>query len=206
MSQEPRKNPSALTVVLVEIRCMLLTLTLLGRRKIQLSSSEVGRRITFGDGTTSTVYRETTREPPPATDPVLLAVRFRLRFLGSSRVGHAVFRFESLLNTLLFAAHEGFQTKLWLTDKDTGFYRGLYERADPRSAVEYAETLRVVLRPWVQSGMFAYRIVEDVSRADFLDGRLMPPEGDPATPWWLPVPESGRVRPARDAYDEVADA
>ena len=85
------------------------------------------------------------------TPQVMLAVRFRLRFIGSSRLGHALFRFESLFNTLLFAAHRGFHSKLWLTDPTTDYYRGIYEWEDEESAIEYAETLRIVLAPWVET-------------------------------------------------------
>jgi len=55
------------------------------------------------------------------------------------------------------------------------------------AAVEYAETLRVVLRPWVQARSFAYRIIEGRSRDDFLEG--VEPEEPPAADegWWLPT-------------------
>jgi len=109
---------------------------------------------------------------PETTPQVMLAVRFRLRFIGSSRLGHALFRFESLFNTLLFAAHRGFHSKLWLTDLATDYYRGIYEWENEKSAIEYAETLRIVLAPWAQTGSFAYQIMSGVSRPDFLEGRL----------------------------------
>ena len=106
------------------------------------------------------------------TPQVMLAVRFRLRFIGSSRLGHALFQFESLFNTLLFAAHRGFHSKLWLTDRTTDYYRGIYEWEDKESAIEYAETLRIVLAPWVETGSLAYQIMSGVSRPDYLEGRL----------------------------------
>ena len=96
---------------------------------------------------------------------------------------HWLFRLESLLNTVLFAAHRGFQTKLWLTDRDTGYYRGIYEWEGADAAVEYAETLRVVLKPWVQDGSFAYRVIEGQSRDDYLDGAMIATA--PANREWL---------------------
>ena len=118
----------------------------------------------------------------------MLAVRFRLRFIGSSRLLHALFRVESLFNTLLFAAHRGFHSKLWLTDPAMDCYRGIYEWENNGSALEYAETLQIVLTPWVERGSFAYRIMNGVSRPDFLEGRL--PVADAETEddrWWLPA-------------------
>jgi hypothetical protein len=117
----------------------------------------------------------------------MLTVRFRLRLIGSSTVGHALFRFESLFNTLLFAAHRGFHTKLWLTDRATDYYRGIYEWQDAESAAAYAEILRVVLFPWVQTGSFAYRVTDGMQRPEFLEGQFVPdPSLIPEDLWWLP--------------------
>jgi hypothetical protein len=128
------------------------------------------------------------------TPQVMLAVRFRLRFLGSSRLGHALFRFESLFNTLLFAAHRGFHSKLWLTDAETDYYRGIYEWEDSGSALDYAETLRIVLAPWVQRGSFAYRIMNGLSRPDFLAGQLPCPAHE-ADRWCSPARASVTAHP-----------
>jgi hypothetical protein len=53
----------------------------------------------------------------------VLVVEFRLRAVRG--LGHAAFRWESLLNTPLFAGFPGFVSKLWLANDDLGRYRGL---------------------------------------------------------------------------------
>lgn len=176
-----------IAVLAAETRCVARTLALLARNEIALPTENRGRRVLFADGSRSDVYRETTMRRRTYEGLVLIVVRFRLRLIGSSRLAHWLFRLESLVNTLLFAAHRGFQTKLWLTDRQTGYYRGIYEWEGPDAAVEYAETLRVVLRPWVQHGSFAYRIIEGRSRVEFLAG-VEPKEAPvPDEAWWLPV-------------------
>lgn len=178
-------------VMLIEIRCILQTLVMLATGKIEMPRGEVGRVVVFADGSTSMVYRETTLRTESPADPVLLVVRFRLRLIERNRVAHALFRFESLFNTVLFAAHRGFRTKLWLTDTNSGFYRGIYEWQRSDSAVEYAEVLRVVLAPWVEAGSFDYRVVDGPDREGFLDGRVEAEAvGDPGTLWWAPVERS----------------
>jgi hypothetical protein len=176
-----------MTVVWAEFRCVLSTLALLMRGRIRMPRDLVGREIVFADGTRSRIYRETVMRAVGSPPEVMLAVRFRLRLIGSSRVGHALFRFESLFNTLLFAAHRGFHTKLWLTDRATNYYRGIYEWQDAVSAAEYAEVLRVVLSPWAVSGSFGYRVIERTRRCDYLAGEV---EGDSSETvrdlWWLP--------------------
>lgn len=181
------RGKTYLRVAAAELRCAVSTIGLLVRHRLLLASSSSGMTVTFGDGSVSRVYRETVLRGRPDDPNVVLVVGFRLRGIGTNRIWHALFRFESLFNTLLFAAHEGFHTKLWLTDLDTGYYRGIYEWRDPRSAVDYLETLRVVLRPWVEKGSFAYQILE-ISRDDYLAGLLTSEQDVPAASlWWVPV-------------------
>ena len=189
--KEVARAPSLLNVMLIELRCMLRTLVMLAAGKIEMPGRERGRTITFSDGSSSRIYRETTLIAGRSVDPVLLVVRFRLRLIGTNRLAHALFRFESLFNTVLFAAHRGFRTKLWLTDLTTGFYRGVYEWDGLDSATEYAEVLRVVLRPWVEKDSFAYRFLERFDRDSYLDGQVDGvAENESAMLWWLPVPSS----------------
>src|SRR5688572_5354701 len=52
--------------------------------------------------------------------------------------GHALFRWESLLNTPLFVGFAGFVSKLWLAHDEDGVYRGFYEWDGPARAEYYA--------------------------------------------------------------------
>ncbi len=189
--ERERKRP--LSVLITEGRCVIATIGLIRRGRLSMPPTIVGTRLRFADGSVSRIYRETVMRGMNTSPRVMLAVRFRLRFLGSSRVGHALFRFESLFNTLLFAAHRGFHTKLWLTDRVTDFYRGIYEWEDEVSAIEYAETLRVVMTPWAKKGTFEFRVIQGAKRPEYLEGRI-PPTVDvaPGDDWWVPV--AGNVR------------
>ena len=183
------KGKTDLRVAVAELRCAVSTIGLLARHRLVLASSSVGMTVTFGDGSVSRVYRETVLRGRADDPGVVIAVKFRLRWIGTNRIWHALFRIESMFNTLLFAAHEGFHTKLWLTDLDTGYYRGIYEWRDPRSAVDYLETLRVVLRPWVEKESFACQVLE-TSRDDYLSGLSRTTHDDSSSAlWWLPVVE-----------------
>ncbi|HEY6634189.1 MAG TPA: hypothetical protein VI141_01090 [Acidimicrobiia bacterium] len=173
-------------VAITEVRCSVGTTALLLRHRLLLPATHVGTTVKFGDGSASRVYRETVLRGVPGEPGVVIAVKFRLKGVGSSRIWHALFRLESLFNTLLFAAWVGFRTKLWLTDLETGYYRGIYEWQDGRSAMAYLETLDVVLRPWIERGSFAYRVIE-TSRNEYLGGLLHADGDSPATQWWLPV-------------------
>lgn len=189
---EGARPPSPVNAMLAEIRCILQTLVLVATGKIGMPREEVGRMIVFADGSASRIYRETTLRTEGSSDAVLLVVRFRLKLIGRNRLAHALFRFESLFNTVLFAAHRGFRTKLWLTDTTTGFYRGIYEWEGSDAAVHYAEVLRVVLASWVEAGSFGYRVIEGTHRDRFLDGRVDAEEvDDSGALWWLPMERTG---------------
>jgi hypothetical protein len=108
-----------------------VTAVLLARRRLHLPHTWVGRRVSFSNGTSARVYRETVADRPSVDDPAVLIVEFRLR--GVRGRGHAVFRAESLLNTPLFAGFPGFVSKLWLTHDDEGCYRGCTNGTDPSS-------------------------------------------------------------------------
>ena len=84
-------------------------------------------------------------------DPCVLLVEFRLRFVRG--FGHVLFRWESWLNTPLFAAFPGFVSKLWLAHESRDVYRGVYEWDGPGDAPSF---MRAVCGG--SSNLCAYRV------------------------------------------------
>lgn len=160
-------------------RCALRVAALLARRRIQLPTENVGRALRFADGSQTWVFRETRiRHAAPPADPCVLLVRFRLR--GVRGRGHALFRHESLLNTVLFAGFPGLVTKWWLAHDSAGVYRGLYEWDGPRRAEAYARALWRVLALVSVPGSIGYHILPGARRADVLAGARPTGSGE----WW----------------------
>jgi hypothetical protein len=85
--------------------CVASTLRLVWQRRIHLPAGHLGMRLRFADGTSAGVYRETVVDRDGTQDPCVLVVEFRLRAVRGC--GHAVFRWESLLNTPLFVGFPG---------------------------------------------------------------------------------------------------
>ena len=125
------------------IGCALRTGRLLTGHRLHLPDAHIGLRLRFADGSTGRVYRETVAEHGPVRAPCVLVVEFRLR--GVRGWGHAAFRWESLLNTPLFAGFPGFVSKLWLAADERGRYRGLYQWDGAGRADHYARALWRVL-------------------------------------------------------------
>ena len=161
------------------------SLEMLARGDIHQPREHVGRRISFGDGTTGRVYRET-RVDQPCSDPCVLVVAFRLRAVRGW--GHLAFERESILHTPLFVGFPGFGSKLWLAHDDHDVYRGLYEWDGPITAEQYARSLWRVLELVSAKGSIDYRVIPDLRRDDLLadPGRLTRHEGSEAA-WWRVV-------------------
>ena len=178
--QPPLAYPAAVRALAA---CVAETARLLWQQRMHLPSQRVGMRLRFADRTSARVYRETVVDRGATADPCVLVVEFRLRAVRGR--GHAAFRWESLLNTPLFAGFPGFVSKLWLTDDERGRYRGLYEWDGPRLAENYARALWRVLALVSARDSIHYVVLPGLRR-DVLLGR--PQVLDGAAPdeaaWW----------------------
>ncbi|MGW0183027.1 hypothetical protein [Nocardia sp. NPDC003345] len=185
MSTPPPGNSEPLPIartVLALTRCVLATIGLLLRRHVRLPADNLGLRLGFADGTSARVFRETIVEGSPARQPCVLVVKFELR--GVRARGHALFRRESLFNTILFAGFPGLLTKLWVADDEHGVYRGLYEWDGAADAEAYARALWRVLSLVSVPGSIGYRVLPGLSRADLFAAAEHDPVGRTVTDWW----------------------
>jgi hypothetical protein len=166
--------------------CAARTGRLLWRRQIHLPTGHVGMRLRFADGTSARVYRETVIERGATQDPCVLVVEFRLRAVRGR--GHAAFRWESLLNTPLFAGFPGLVSKLWLADDERGRYRGLYEWDGPRRAEAYARALWRVLALVSAPGSIHYIVLPGLRRDELLARpQLVTGAAAELPAWWRPA-------------------
>jgi hypothetical protein len=168
------------------------TARLLVRRRAHQPRTEVGRRLSFADGSSAPVYRETTVDRGPTASPAVLVVEFRLRWARGA--AHACFRVESVLHTPLFVGFSGFVRKLWLAHDEHGAYRGVYEWDGPALAHAYARALWRVLALVSVPGSIHYvvipglRLEEVLARPDLVLAASGPADwwrlasAEPATP------------------------
>lgn len=185
--QSPLPVPAALAGV---ARCVRHTMVLLMRGRLATPRRYVGLPLSFGDGTSATVYRETLVQLAAPLYPCVLMVEFRLRAVRGR--GHGVFRRVSLLNTPLFAGFPGFVSKLWMAHDQHGVYRGIYEWDGPARAEAYARALWRVLALVSEPSSIRYHVVPGLRRDEVLnDPRLL---GEAAVPdpasWWRLVGKS----------------
>jgi hypothetical protein len=159
------------------VRCVAATVRLLREHRIQQPTAHLGDVLSFADGSSAPVYRETVVARARTAEPCALIVEFRLRWIRGR--GHALFRAESLLNTPLFVGFPGFVSKLWLAHDRRGCYRGVYEWDDPALAHAYAGALWRVLALVSEPGSIHYTVIPGCTRSELLAGRGARDGG-----WW----------------------
>jgi hypothetical protein len=161
-------------------RCVATTGRLLVRRSVHLPKRHVGCRLSFADGSTAVVYRETTLDRADPADPCVLVVSFRLRWLRGW--GHRLFRWESMANTPLFVGFPGFVSKLWLAHDENGVYRGLYEWDGAGPAEAYVRALWWALAIVSEPESIRHQVVPGLGRDAVLTGSDV--LAGPERHWW----------------------
>jgi hypothetical protein len=161
-------------------RSFVATARLLSHGHIHQPRTTVGRRLSFGDGSSAVVYRETVVDRAAPTEPCVLVVCFRLRWVRGW--GHWLFRCESLLNTPLFVGFPGFVSKLWLAHDQHGVYRGLYEWDGADRADAYVRALWWALVVVSERDSIRCQVAPGLRR----DAVLAQPGilGERANEWW----------------------
>jgi hypothetical protein len=176
----PLAYPAALRAL---TGCAAVTALLLWQRRMHLPRQRVGTELRFADGTAARIFRETMVDRKVIQDPCVLVVAFRLRAVRGR--GHALFRRESLLNTVLFVGFPGFVSKLWLANDERGRYRGLYEWDGPGLAENYARALWRVLALVSEPGSIHYVVLPGLRRDAWLERpQEMPGAAPDAAAWW----------------------
>jgi len=131
----------------------LRTVGLLARHRLHLRRDRVGTAVVLPDGRPYLVFRESSCDIPSLEPDVTLLVRFQLKGTSPTRPWRSwLFERESILNTLLYAGYPGFGRKLWLVDRTTAAYAGLYTWHGRAWAERYADYICAVLRPLSEPG------------------------------------------------------
>ena len=144
------------------LECAENTVQLLVQRRLHVVRDAAGRSLRLPDGRHFVVFRETTAETDATGAPVVLAIWFRLKFVPPrARVRGWIFERESILNTLMFAGFPGYARKLWMVNRDTAEYAGLYEWRGEAAARRYAGYVVRILKPLSVPRSVGYAVLEE---------------------------------------------
>ncbi len=122
------------------------------------------------DGRTYVVFRESARDAPTPRYPITLAVWFHLRAIPpGARLRRWLFERLCVVNTILFAGFDGFLVKLWMVNRDTSDYAGLYVWESADKADRYGRYITAILRPLSQPATVGYEILPQGALNDSLE-------------------------------------
>ena len=165
-----------------EVSCVTATARLLRQRRIHLPAGHVGARLHFTDGTSGRVYRETVIDRGATASPCVLVVEFRLRAVRGR--GHALFRWESLLNTPLFAGFPAWSRSCGWPPTSAAATGACMSGMAPRRAEAYARALWRVLALVSVPGSIHYVVLPGLSRDELLARPQGPADAVGAADWW----------------------
>jgi hypothetical protein len=154
------------------VRCAGTTLRLLAQRHLHLRRETLGTTVAVPGGRSYTLFRESSCDLPSEASEVTLLVWFHLK--GTTPLApwrSWAFERESILNTLLYAGFEGYRRKLWLVDRETADYAGLYAWAGRDAAARYAHYITRLLRPLSTPGSVGSSIVDEPIEQVLAPGR-----------------------------------
>ena len=138
----------------------------------------VGDVIITDTGQSFTVYRETTVQlsnPEQTREGAVLVFQFHLWFMPDmlAPVVTRIFEPLSIITTPFFVGLSGFRTKLWLFDRETGDYEGIYLWESAVAAEQYATALRRAMKVFARPGSISYKIVPDTNLDSYLADRTL---------------------------------
>lgn len=106
------------------------------------------------------VFRETHNSRMMTDKAVTLVVGFRLKLIRSNRLMHWFFQRVCILTTPFWSGFKGFKVKLWMLDKDSKDYLGIYDWRGRQNAITYADALIRVLHAVSVGGSVWYDVYE----------------------------------------------
>ena len=146
--------------MLAGLSCLrFLGLTLSG--KLHLNPKRIGQVLKISQAGSYSVFRDTYCDAEGTKDEVVLVVGFRLKLLRNSLIGHWLFQRVCIFTTPFWSGFRGFRIKLWMVDRESHNYLGIYKWAGRQAAGTYVDALTKVLKPLSVPGTVWYTIYRE---------------------------------------------
>ena len=115
-------------------------------RGLRRLPDRVGKTYTVDQAGQYTIFRETVNRRVRGDVPIVLVIGFRLKLIGSKPLWHWLFQRVCILTTPFWCGLKGFKIKLWMVDRKTKNYMGIYEWLGEENARAYIDFLIPILR------------------------------------------------------------
>jgi len=134
--------------------------------KLHLKRGRINETFRVGGGN-YTIFRETVSDQKTNFKPCVLIVGFRLKIIRSNTFFHWLFERVCILTTPIWSGFAGFRIKLWLVDRKTKNYLGIYRYERSKNAKTYADYLTPILR-FVSTRESVWYEIKDQEFEDYL--------------------------------------
>lgn len=146
-------------------------LALIFHWQLGLGRQWLGKTYTIDWGGRYRVFRESVSTKPAKGEVVILVVVFRLKLIGSNPIAHWLFQRLCILTTPFWSGCDGFHIKLWMVDRATKNYAGIYSWHGREQALKYVTALERVLRAVSTPDSVKWQIIADHQFGDYLQSR-----------------------------------
>ncbi len=163
------------------------SIKLLSSGQAHFSWQNVGQMVTRPSGRSYKIFRQVVMKPQPGR-PQQAAAVFCVWF--NTRTSPAVTIASSWLTLLFFSGMQGFRSKTWLYDEDSGEFGGIYEWDTLEQAEEYGRSFAMRMSALRSvPGMFSKESypIDDPRTAMHAAVRLEPAVTVPAQPALQPI-------------------
>ncbi len=134
--------------------------------RIHQPRQHVGDQLTFANGASARVFRETVVDQRRSVAPTVLIFEYRLR-AAHDWVQQMYLR-ASVLITPFVVGVPGFVSKMWLTFDENAAYCSIYEWDSAGHAESSAQAIRRILPLIAPPDSIGYHVISDTTRAQYL--------------------------------------
>ncbi len=157
---------SLLSAVLAAAASVVRFCFLLISGRIHQPHQHVGDQLTFANGASARVFRETVVEQGRCDAPTVLIFLYRLR--ATDDWVQKMYLRASVLITPFVAGVPGFVSKMWLTFDENAAYCSIYEWDNAGHAESSAQAIQRILPLIAPPDSIAYHVISDTTRAQYL--------------------------------------
>lgn len=143
-------------------------LILLSKGALFLEAKRIGKTYTIQNHGNYTVFRETVNKTHLNNEEHVLVVGFTLRMINQNTFFHWLFQKVCILTTPFWSGFSGFAVKLWLVDKETKNYLGVYKWQGLQNSKVYCSVLLPILKLVSKKGSVWTQIHSDQLFTSFL--------------------------------------
>lgn len=139
--------------------------------RVHFKKDYIGKTVQMDDGQTFTIFRHIALNSQKKRSGVAQTV-FRVRFKFAA-LSHNANKKASLIPIPLIISSRGFHSKIWMLNKTTGYWQGVYQWDSEKSVEEYKNSFVLgVMNKRAITESISYEVLPATTVSDYIDRHL----------------------------------